>query len=573
VQVMEETRIAAEEADLQQALERSRSDIPRVLGESSRSSHSPVKPPVRTTEESFTTPTRLHTALAIAGAGPSSFRRTSGPQTNMSPPVSASTMRRVLQTSPSNNLSIDDDDGFGTPTTLLLSTPVKNAPPLPSPSPRTIAHTTPLAQHQPPTHIIPTKSPVIKPNDIARQPPTSNAIHPLPAPMPPQHVGNISTTEKRLPSAGSRSKAATYDAPNMSTHNNTSEKSDQIQSAVFLDNENGIDGDATIDVMGEMLPALPSPSMEQVPILADSEEEDMEEVAVAPASPRPASRLSHEVGLSERSPGTPPTLLPLDDDSSDEDAVPWSRSPSPFDATRPTDAGPSEPRQSRAAVATADWDAAQEVDAPGEENEFARFVAEVKGRDLRQVQEEIDEEIRILNQQKRAAMRDAEDVTGQTVAQIMMMLRLFGIPYMTAPMEAEAQCAALVELSLVDGIITDDSDVFLFGGLRVYKNMFNQSKTVECFLASDLVRELGLTRDTLVHLACLLGSDYIDGLPGVGPVVAMELLKEFPGEDGLHKFRDWWIRVQNGRDRPEESKSSFRKRFVRFSIYISHHIR
>lgn len=147
------------------------------------------------------------------------------------------------------------------------------------------------------------------------------------------------------------------------------------------------------------------------------------------------------------------------------------------------------------------------------------------------------------------------------------MLRLFGIPYITAPMEAEAQCAELVSLGLVEGIITDDSDVFLFGGLRVFKNMFNQSKTVECFLLSDLARELGLDRDTLIRLAYLLGSDYVEGLPGVGPVVAMELLKEFPGEDGLHKFKDWWLKVQMGKDREEDSKSKFRKRFVRHSAF------
>jgi DNA excision repair protein ERCC-5 len=149
------------------------------------------------------------------------------------------------------------------------------------------------------------------------------------------------------------------------------------------------------------------------------------------------------------------------------------------------------------------------------------------------------------------------------------MLRLFGIPYITAPMEAEAQCAALVELGLVEGIITDDSDVFLFGGARVYKNMFNQSKTVECFFLADFARELGIDRENLVHLAYLLGSDYVDGLPGVGPVVAMELLKEFPGGDCLHKFRDWWQRVQSGRDKAEESKSKFRQRFVRRCILSS----
>ncbi|KAF9007595.1 hypothetical protein BDQ17DRAFT_1324155 [Cyathus striatus] len=187
-----------------------------------------------------------------------------------------------------------------------------------------------------------------------------------------------------------------------------------------------------------------------------------------------------------------------------------------------------------------DWDAAHEMDPHAEEGEFARFMSHVKGKDLDDVRREIDDEIKVLNEQRKAAMRDSDDVTQQMVSQIMIMLRYFGIPYITAPMEAEAQCAELVSIGLVDGVITDDSDVFLFGAARVYKNMFNQSKTVECFLLSDLERELGLDRDTLVRLAYLLGSDYVDGLSGVGPVVAMELLKEFPGEDGLYKFKEWW---------------------------------
>lgn len=249
---------------------------------------------------------------------------------------------------------------------------------------------------------------------------------------------------------------------------------------------------------------------------------------------------------------TPEARIPESDDEFD---IEWSRSPSPVLGTAPgsTDQGAS------AAVET--WDAAEEMDPHAEEGEFARFISQVKGKDLDAVRHEIDEEIRTLNQQKKAAIRDSEDITQQMISQIMLLLRLFGIPYITAPMEAEAQCAELVLLGLVEGIITDDSDVFLFGGMRVFKNMFNQSKTVECFHSSDLSRELGLERDTLIRLAYLLGSDYVEGLPGVGPVIAMELLKEFPGEDGLHQFKDWWTKVQSGRDRAEDNTTKFRERF------------
>lgn len=77
------------------------------------------------------------------------------------------------------------------------------------------------------------------------------------------------------------------------------------------------------------------------------------------------------------------------------------------------------------------------------------------------------------------------------VAECQQLLHLFSLPYTIAPMQAEAQCAELVRLGLVDGLVTDESDSFLFGGTRVYKNMFNQAKFVECFLAS----EFNLTRD------------------------------------------------------------------------------
>lgn len=84
---------------------------------------------------------------------------------------------------------------------------------------------------------------------------------------------------------------------------------------------------------------------------------------------------------------------------------------------------------------------------------------------------------------------------------IQELLRLFGIPFVVSPMEAEAQCAELVHLSLVEGIVTDDSDVFLFGGSRIYKNMFNQQKYVECYMAADIEREMRLDRGKLVQLA------------------------------------------------------------------------
>lgn len=197
-----------------------------------------------------------------------------------------------------------------------------------------------------------------------------------------------------------------------------------------------------------------------------------------------------------------------------------------------------------------------------EAEEHARFASELNNKSEAQNRQDYESELRALRSQQKKDRRDADEVTQVMITECQALLRLFGIPYITAPMEAEAQCAELVHLGLVDGIVTDDSDTFLFGGTRVYKNMFNGNKFVECYLSGDLEKELSLSREQLISLAQLLGSDYTEGLPGVGPVTAVEILSEFPGKSGLDDFRDWWKTVQS-QTRPKDAdvSTSFRKKF------------
>ncbi|KAI0367801.1 PIN domain-like protein [Pilatotrama ljubarskyi] len=520
-----------EEASLQRAIEESRlaastSTGSGKTGDSSTSgAHATPRPPtsidrrrpqqfIAVSDESddedlYASPTRLETALSIGGAAP---RR---------PPVSMST----------GSAAFPSSSTFGMPTLLMTE---QSAP-----------------AQAPATEVMSVAS---ESDEDMEEVPVEPTRSPSPAAVPPQFTPSVSAPARlEQLSGGSFANPAPI----------------------------AIDSDSD-DEMEEVLPPPTRPSPSRLPMgqsLAQhtiditNHPDPASDRSASPAPPShvytgsadagvpsagPSSRPSlHEAHVSEQSPDLPAGKKDAEpsDSEAEGDGGQSSRSPSPT-------ADPSMEAARRAqGASTEDWDAAQELDPHAEEGEFARFISQVKGKDIDAVRREIDDEIRELNKQKKNAMRDSEDVTQQMISQIMIMLRLFGIPYITAPMEAEAQCAALLSLGLVDGIITDDSDVFLFGGARVLKNMFNQSKTVECFLLSDLERELGLDRDKLVRLAYLLGSDYTEGLPGVGPVVAMELLTEFPGQDGLHKFKAWWQRVQSGRDKPEESSSRFRRRF------------
>ncbi len=194
-----------------------------------------------------------------------------------------------------------------------------------------------------------------------------------------------------------------------------------------------------------------------------------------------------------------------------------------------------------------------------EAEEHARFASTLNQKSQLENAEDYEKELRQLRNQQKKDRRDADEVTHIMVTECQQLLTLFGLPYVTAPMEAEAQCATLVSLGLVDGIVTDDSDIFLFGGTRVYKNMFNQAKFVECYLASDLEKEYSLTRKKLIRFAHLLGSDYTEGIPSVGPVTALEILSEF---ETLESFSDWWASVQMGQAPvPSDHSNAFRHKF------------
>ncbi|XP_051908930.1 flap endonuclease GEN homolog 1 [Hippocampus zosterae] len=122
------------------------------------------------------------------------------------------------------------------------------------------------------------------------------------------------------------------------------------------------------------------------------------------------------------------------------------------------------------------------------------------------------------------------------------MLDYLGVPWVVAAGEAEAMCAYLDSHSLVDGCITNDGDVFLYGARTVYRNFNMNSKDpqVDCYKTSRVQTELCLCRENLVGLAILLGCDYIPkGVPGVGKEQALKLIQSIKGQTLLQRFMRW----------------------------------
>ncbi len=110
------------------------------------------------------------------------------------------------------------------------------------------------------------------------------------------------------------------------------------------------------------------------------------------------------------------------------------------------------------------------------------------------LQREIESESTMLQNQRQQLASAAQGVTDEMVSDCMEILEMFGIPYLVSATESDSQCAILEEFGLVDGIITDDSDVFLFGAKNVYRHAFEYEKPAEAYSAQQVESELGKQR-------------------------------------------------------------------------------
>jgi DNA excision repair protein ERCC-5 len=146
---------------------------------------------------------------------------------------------------------------------------------------------------------------------------------------------------------------------------------------------------------------------------------------------------------------------------------------------------------------------------------------------LETLQDDLSEELAAVKAKHRKAMSVADTVNKGIVSEVKELLTIFGIPFLDAPGEAEAQCAELCNLGVCEGVITDDSDIFLFGNVRVYKDVFKKDRDMRCFTSDGVQECLGLTRRSLIDLAQLTGSDYCSGVRGIGCVLALEIISKY----------------------------------------------
>ncbi|EKM58030.1 uncharacterized protein PHACADRAFT_90326 [Phanerochaete carnosa HHB-10118-sp] len=168
------------------------------------------------------------------------------------------------------------------------------------------------------------------------------------------------------------------------------------------------------------------------------------------------------------------------------------------------------------------------------------------------------------------------DVTPQMAFQFIKALRAENVAYVVAPYEADAQMAYLERIGLVDGILTEDSDLLVFGCKSVLLKLDTVESTVISISRQDFasltassgggISLLGWSDVQFRAMAILSGCDYLPSIPSVGLKTAWSLLRKHGCVENVIRA----LRIEGKKSIPQGYLQAFRlaeKVFLHQRVY------
>ena len=105
------------------------------------------------------------------------------------------------------------------------------------------------------------------------------------------------------------------------------------------------------------------------------------------------------------------------------------------------------------------------------------------------------------------------------------LLDRLDVPYIDAPAEGEAQAAYMNRVGDVDFVGSEDYDTLLFGAPQTLRGLTSKGHPERMDLEATLATH-ELTYEQLVDVALLCGTDFNEGIRGIGPKTGVKLVKK-----------------------------------------------
>ncbi len=156
------------------------------------------------------------------------------------------------------------------------------------------------------------------------------------------------------------------------------------------------------------------------------------------------------------------------------------------------------------------------------------------------------------------AAKGSSKLTTPMIEESKSLLAALGIPVIQAPSEGEALAAQMARDGLVWASASQDNDSLLYNCPLMIRNLSlsgrrrgGRSSTFK-MISPELIdldknlHLLGITREQLIDIAILVGTDYNDSLTGIGQKTALKLIKK---HGTLEEVESFFKKSKNPKDK------------------------
>ncbi|MBY9006607.1 MAG: flap endonuclease-1 [Candidatus Lokiarchaeota archaeon] len=161
-------------------------------------------------------------------------------------------------------------------------------------------------------------------------------------------------------------------------------------------------------------------------------------------------------------------------------------------------------------------------------------------------------QVKMIEAQEKGNMLEAKKFAQMTskldtnmIEESKKLIEYMGIPIVQALSEGEAQSAYMVQQGDAWACASQDYDTLLFGGKRLIRNFaVSRSKKVkntsvtldiEYVSLSKVLEQYKISKEQLIEMSILIGTDFYPGIKGIGQHKALELIKKYESLENILK--------------------------------------
>ncbi len=140
-------------------------------------------------------------------------------------------------------------------------------------------------------------------------------------------------------------------------------------------------------------------------------------------------------------------------------------------------------------------------------------------------------------------LQKAVDVTPEMAGQLIVELKKLGVQYVVAPYEADAQLAYLERKGLIHSILSEDSDLLVFGAKSLLTKLDQYGECIEInrndFTACRDISLVGWSDTEFRVMAILSGCDYLPSINNMGLMTAYRLVRKYKSVEKILRMLEF----------------------------------